>query len=419
LDKYLERVGARRMEWVFYLSVGFFFSADVLRSILLYYSIPGVLFRSLALLAIWAVLYLTRPAISRRWHKYFFFYLGIQSALAFILLFNPEPSDFFALLFTILSAQIMMQQPPRRGAFIIALFTPLTVFPLLLTMPAGMAVGVTLIYAASNALLAAYILVTRRAQSVHSQNQAALLELQEANLQLQAYSRQVEQMTVARERNRLARELHDSVTQSVFSMTLATQSALLLLERDPKRVGEQLTRINELAQNSLGEMQALISELNPHKVGRGGLALALQQNIQERRLAETLSVSLDVEGGCALDGVEEQGLFRIAQESLNNIVKHARASQAGIRLHLLEPCWMEIWDNGRGFDLQGALQGGGVGLSSMRERAAEIGWTLQFASIPGSGTRIRVEKGQGAELGTEKAALQQPSPLDLSGEGRS
>jgi signal transduction histidine kinase len=101
---------------------------------------------------------------------------------------------------------------------------------------------------------------------------------------------------------------------------------------------------------------------------------------------------LDVKGDQALDPEEEQSLFRIAQEALNNIVKHARSSQAQIRLHLSEPFWMEVQDQGQGFDLQRARNSGRVGLASMDERAAEIGWRLQVITSPGAGTRVRVEK---------------------------
>lgn len=139
-------------------------------------------------------------------------------------------------------------------------------------------------------------------------------------------------------------------------------------------------------------MQALISELRPEKVAEGGLAVALRRHLADRRLPESLAVSLEVEGDRPLGLAEEQGLFRIAQEALNNIVKHAQASEARIRLHLAEPFWMEIKDQGQGFDLQLAQTSGRVGLVSMRERAAEIGWHLQVITSPGAGTCIRVDK---------------------------
>jgi signal transduction histidine kinase len=85
-------------------------------------------------------------------------------------------------------------------------------------------------------------------------------------------------------------------------------------------------------------------------------------------------------------------LFHIAQEALNNVLKHAGTSQARVRLHLREPFWMEIEDHGRGFDLQYTQRSGHVGLVSMREWAVEIGWALQIETFPSAGTRVRVQK---------------------------
>jgi signal transduction histidine kinase len=160
-------------------------------------------------------------------------------------------------------------------------------------------------------------------------------------------------------------------------------------------VGAQLERLNQLAHSALSEMRVLISELRPEKVAGGGLVAALRRHLADRRLPETLSVSLEVEGDGPLEPAEEQGLFRIAQEALNNVVKHARASRAQVRLHLAEPFWIEIADQGQGFDLRQARNGGRVGLVSMGERASQIGWDLQVITSPGAGTRIRVVKPPG------------------------
>ncbi len=391
-------------QWIFYLAAGFLFGAVSLRSLLTYRDNP-VLGQVFGPLTAWLVLLVaSETALSRKWPRYFQVYLMLQTILVCILLFRPDlpEYDYFALLFAVLSMQIMQRLTPRSGSIWLGLFSLLTVLPI--GIAEGLLQGVTLalVYTAVNVFLGSYTLTTQRAQAAQAQNQTMALELQQTNTQLQAYSTQLEQLVAARERNRLARELHDSVTQTIFSMTLTTQSALLLLERDPQRVEAQLERLNELAQSALSEMQVLISKLRPEKVAEGGLVAALRHHLAERHLPDGLSASLEVEGDHPLKVAEEQGLFRIAQEALNNIVKHAGASQAYVRLHLAEPSWMEIEDNGQGFDLQRARRaermqdsskaGGQVGLVSMGERAAEIGWNLQIITSPGAGTRIRVEK---------------------------
>lgn len=255
-----------------------------------------------------------------------------------------------------------------------------------------MATASSLVYMTAFALMASYTLASHRARAAIARNQAMLQELEEANRNLMAYSERMEQLTIARERSRLGRELHDSVTQSIFSLTLTSQSAMLLLERTPSRVGEQLSRMKELTEGALAEMQMLISKLSPSKITEGGLVVALRRHINETLLPDGQAVSLEVEGNLPLTPEEEQGLFRIIQESLNNIVKHAGASQATIRLHLTEPVWIVIEDNGRGFNLPQARNGDRVGLLSMGERAAEIGWNLQIFTSPGSGTNVHLDK---------------------------
>ena len=346
----------------------------------------------LILLAAWLALFLIEPLLTRRWKAFYHVYLALQAAAVTALLFGPDPPDYFAFLFAILSMQTMQRLNLRSGTIWVAVFTVLMIPPLVLHYGVLSGIAFGLIYTAADALFAAHALASRQALAARAANQAMLQELEQNNQKLQDYSKQLELLAVARERGRLGRELHDSVTQTVFSMTLTTQSALLLLDSNPARVKAQLDRLNELAHSALAEMQTLISELRPQEPGEGGLVAALRQHLAGRHLPDGLAVSLDVKGEDSLSPGEARGLFRIAQEALNNVVKHAQATQACLRLHLAEPLWVEIEDNGLGFDLKPARQGSGVGLSSMRERAAEIGWELRVTSAPGKGTRVRVSK---------------------------
>lgn len=379
-------------QWVYSLTVFLLVIGVVLRALLSYTEDARSLYLSLGLLAGWLVFFLTEPLISRRVRWYFPVYLIIQSTLIFMLLEFPEEADYFSVLYAILGMQTIQRFSVRLSIILIALFTPLIVIAVYVpkSLPEALALG--FLYTAVNALLGAYGLATRRAQDARDHNQKMVLQLQEANQQLQSYSQQLEQLTVTRERSHLARELHDSVTQTIFSMTLTTQSATLLLERNPAQVKAQLDHLNLLAQNALAELQELITRLNPEIQNPQELATALRQHIAARHLPENLTLSLDVQAEGNLQGNEKQGLFRIVQEALNNIVKHAQASQATVRLHLVDPQWIEIEDNGLGFDPLHPSSSSGMGLAGMRERALEIGWTLLVTSSPGAGTLIRIEK---------------------------
>jgi len=304
----------------------------------------------------------------------------------------PYPSDYFSALFPVLSMQVIQHFRLRVGVIWIGSFTLVIVALLAGTYGLSQAIVLAAIYTVVNVFLAFYTLTSQRAQEARSRNQALALELQTANQQLEALSAQLQQLVVVRERQHLARDLHDSVTQTIFSMTLTTQSALLLLDRDADRVEKRLERLKQLAKAAISEMQVLITELRPVKFTEGGLVAALRQHIAERQLPETLVIALEVDGSGVLTSVEEQNLFRIAQEAVNNIVKHSFASQAYIRLHLAEPFWMEITDQGQGFDLHAARSAGHIGLGSMEERAADIGWNFQILTSPTAGTRVRVQK---------------------------
>jgi signal transduction histidine kinase len=380
----------RLPQLIYYLAASFIFGAVFLRTLLVYRFSPE-LGKALGLLLVWLVLAASEPTLSNRWSWYFPIYLVSQTVLVFVLLTMPDSPDFFAALLAIISMQVMLRLNPKIGVMWIGLCA-LILVPLLASTYGAETIALVLVYTAANALLGSYALATRRAQTARNKNQILAKELQESNQKLQAYSTQLEAMAVARERNRLARELHDAVTQTVFSMNLTTQSALLLLDRDPQQVQSQLERLSQLAQSALSEMQLLISELRPEKVTEGGLVSALRRHLVDSHLPESLSVSIEAKGDGPLAPAEEQGLFRIAQEALNNVVKHAQASHARILLHLAEPYWMEIEDQGQGFDLQQAHNSSRVGLISMQERATEIGWDLQIITSPGAGTRIRVEK---------------------------
>jgi signal transduction histidine kinase len=343
------------------------------------------------MLLIWLILAVSEPVVSYRWSEYFPIYLILQTLLVFAFLTLPGSPDFFATLLLILSMQTMLRLTPKVGGLWIGACALAMALLLARTYKAE-AVALSLIFSAGNVLLGSYTLATRRTRAARIQNEALAQEIQAANQQLQVYVTQLEAMAVARERNRLARELHDSVTQTVFSMTLTAQSAALLLERDPKRVGAQLEHVNKLAQSAMTEIQVLISELKPENAAKGGLVYDLRRYLTGWRFAEELSVSLDVVGTQSLEQEEEQNLFRIAQEALNNTAKHAQVSRAQVRLHLAEPFWMEIADQGRGFDLRQTRNSAGLGLTGICERATEIGWALEIITSPGAGTRIRIEK---------------------------
>jgi signal transduction histidine kinase len=198
---------------------------------------------------------------------------------------------------------------------------------------------------------------------------------------------------VLEERSRLARDLHDSISQQLFSMTLTAQAARVQLEKNPTRTAAQLERLQETAAAALAEMRALIFQLRPPGLSEQGLVAALQQHVAALSRREGLTMNLVISGDERYARGVEQAIYRIVQEALNNVVKHAGACFVTVALDVgAEAITLRVVDDGAGFDLNviEATSGRHLGLISMRERAAELGGELELHSSPGSGTEVVV-----------------------------
>ncbi len=198
-----------------------------------------------------------------------------------------------------------------------------------------------------------------------------------------------QEVAVAEERQRLSRELHDSVSQALYSIALGAKTARALLERDPTTVAEPLDFVLAQAERGLAEMRALIFELRPEALEQDGLVVVLRTHINAVRARHQITMEVHLEEEPEAPLPVKEALYRIAQEALQNIVKHARASQVVITLtSTTDEIVFEVRDNGAGFNPRGAFPGH-LGLSSMRERIEVVGGQLEIESALGTGTVIR------------------------------
>jgi signal transduction histidine kinase len=195
------------------------------------------------------------------------------------------------------------------------------------------------------------------------------------------------------ERQHLARELHDSVTQSLYGITLYSQAALgHLTANNLEQVDKYLKEIAETSQEALAEMRLLIHQLRPAVLEKEGLLTALQARLSAVEGRAGWKTSLKADLTTRLPFAMEEGLYHIAQEALNNSLKHSHARSVNVALHQKGPMvTLEIADDGVGFDVAQAHQEGKMGLPDMDAHASEIGGTLTITSRPGQGTRIRVD----------------------------
>jgi PAS domain S-box-containing protein len=218
---------------------------------------------------------------------------------------------------------------------------------------------------------------------------------------------QAEQAAVITERNRLARELHDSVTQALYSVTLyAEAAAILLTDGKNLEAADHLRELRDTAQEALREMRLLIFELRPLALEKIGLVAALQTRLEAVEGRGGMQTELQVEGAPNAErlpfAVQEE-LYHIAQEALNNVLKHAHAQRVRVHLQFSDTVTcLEVWDDGVGFESERARERGGLGLRGMEERGQRIGGQLHIESALGKGTRvsIKVPTGYSESLGT-------------------
>jgi signal transduction histidine kinase len=201
------------------------------------------------------------------------------------------------------------------------------------------------------------------------------------------------ELSIVEERNRLARELHDSVTQQLFGVSLAVESAATLLERDPAAAAAEVGRVRELARGAIDELRAVVFELRPAALEEEGLASVLRKHVDVLRRVSGRPIALTVGDLPRIPAERAAQVLRIAQEALQNALRHSDASNVEVRLESADgPLVLTVADDGRGFDVTArAVRGRRLGLTSMEERAVEIGARLAIDSAVGEGTRVRLE----------------------------
>jgi signal transduction histidine kinase len=204
---------------------------------------------------------------------------------------------------------------------------------------------------------------------------------------------------ITEERSRLAREMHDSVTQSLYSLTLFSHAARRMAEDiGDDRLGRQIGQIGTTAVKALKEMRLLVYELRPLVLKKEGLIRALRQRLEAVEGRSGVETRLMVDELVRLPKSVEQELYRIANEALNNALKHAAATSVVVYLRELDGrIELEVVDDGIGFEPDAMRDHGGMGLESIRERAERLGGKAIIRSAPGEGTSVKVTMNLEAE----------------------
>ena len=221
-------------------------------------------------------------------------------------------------------------------------------------------------------------------------------QAQSRERELRLLYEQAQELAAIQERQRLARELHDSVSQALYGISLGAHTAREALESEPGQVTIALDYVIGLAEAGLAEMRALIFELRPESLETEGLVAAISKQVAVLRARYKLTVEADLRDEPDLSLEMKHTLYRVAQEALHNVIKHAHATTVVLQLARQEhETILEVRDNGRGFDPTGTFPGH-LGLQSMRVRVAKAGGTLVVESAPDQGTSVRVRIPLGA-----------------------
>lgn len=214
-------------------------------------------------------------------------------------------------------------------------------------------------------------------------------EEKEEKLKLERENRE---LAVIEERNRIARELHDSVAQNLFGLNLNLNTLKIIMDMEPEKAKTIITQLQEMVTEIQTEMRLMIYELRPAALTEKGFTEAVDGLVSLFRIRYNLDIRLQISGSdCMISSQVQQLLYRILQESLNNVVKHAQAAKVIISLTIGPQTELVVKDNGKGFDLAGVSLEGHLGIHSMRERVAQMRGRFEIRSVPHEGTIVTVK----------------------------
>jgi signal transduction histidine kinase len=250
---------------------------------------------------------------------------------------------------------------------------------------------------ARDGVIGAFYLTEKAGEPEFSPADQELIELLAAhasiaitNAQLHEQSRE---LSVVSERNRLALELHDVVSQKLYSLVLTAEAAATLLDRDADAAREQVVKLQGIARQALDELRSLIFELRPPDLARDGLCGALRKHVEVLRRVQSAEIVMEGDLELEPDPRRDAEVFRIAQEAMQNALRHAQASRVVVRLAAEDGMLrLDVVDDGVGFDPQAtAVRSRRLGLTSMEERAQRLGGRLEIRSRQGEGTTVHLD----------------------------
>ena len=318
-------------------------------------------------------------------------YFIVQSILVCSLMIMYPSWSVFPILFFILSAHSMLAWDERTGYIWVGIFTILTGIVFVLFEGTLEGVLSVLPFGAGYFFFAFFSTSFNEANQARMQSQALLLELQEAHQRLQEYATQVEELAVAEERNRLAREMHDTLGHRLTVAAVTLEGAQRLIPTEPERSVEMVATVREEVRDALRELRRTVATLREPLQTDIPLQQSLPQLVNSFQMATALAIDLQMpEEELQLPNTHRLVIYRAVQEFLTNVQRHARANQVWIKLEMQASNFLlKMKDDGVGFDPLNT--GAGFGLRGLQERVSKIQGSMDIHSQVNEGTEIVVE----------------------------
>ena len=377
----------RLFTWFLTLVMGIMYTVSLLEKPALRLPVP---------LAIYTILFIIHVILHWQIEKIFekpkllFAYVLAQGALGFAISWiAAHEAVTFAIYMALFGEAIGMFGLTRRGLLASLYYLALALISIqqvLATIP-----PVLLAVTAVPVLLfvVIYVVLYRRQTEAREQAQTLAAELESANRQLTEYAARVEDLTIAAERQRMARELHDTLSQGLAGLILQLEAADAQLGRqNPEKARQIIAQAMQKAREALAEARRVISNLRGNDLGE--LGDSLRREIDRFEAATGIPCAFHADSTPHLPDTVKETLLRTVSEALTNIARHAQAAEAAVTLSVKENhLTVEIKDNGRGFDPQN-IPSGHYGLLGLRERTRLIGGQLTLNSAPGQGTTLTI-----------------------------
>lgn len=339
------------------------------------------------LLAAYSLLTVSRHWPPRR-HAMSHAYLAVQSLLVVSLLLIEPSQDYFAVLFFLLSAEAMLSLRLSVGFAWIAVFAALTAVAMLSEYGLSPGIGFSLLYAGGMYFFGAFAAATARAERAREETEDAYAELSRQESALVAHERD---MAVLEERNRLAREMHDTLAQGFTGIVLQLEAAEHALPDGEGSVAHHLAAAKGLARESLQEARRSVWDLRSPALNAGSLEAALRTEVTSLGVNGPRIEFVTAGRPLPVTPEIEKGLLRVCQEALTNVRRHAHAESVEVGLtYDATSVVLRVRDDGDGFEPEEASAGDGLGLRGMSERIALLGGAIEVTSRPGAGTTIEV-----------------------------